>query len=1036
MSTPLGKHQFFPWLRRGAAADIDPAKTEKPDGSADARVSIPVGISFTTKLHGTGVGAAPAGITAQLHGPGDVVGVDRRHVIRTDPVHLTPAFEPNYFAGMDFDHPEFPWLFTPAAAGGNELRPWVSLICLKAQEFTASTGTPNPLPTISVTDVRALPDLADSYAWAHTQAAGQVQPGGLADIIAHQPQRIMSRILCPRRLEPDTAYTAFLVPAYDIGVQAGLGKDTSAASTAKPAWDATTTPPVMLPFYHSFEFHTGSGDFESLVRQLKPRELGQLGYRPLDVDHAGWGLPSAGQALDFGGALRSVGARPGDWTGPAAQAYQQALTDLVNVASPPTADGPDDPVIAPPVYAHWQAAHPMVDEGAPVWLRSLNDDPRNRAAAGLGSQVVQQQRSQLLASAWQQVPGILAANALLRRAQAARAALTQLHVVSLAPLTADTALAVTAPLHSTIKSGQQTVRAHLASGPVPVLATSAAFRRVTRPLGPIRRRQGATGRSPGSLLARFNNGQITAAPPSRPPDGMVSVDQVSDTLYPPGLPPVIWQLLARLRRLLLIAGVVLLLLAGQLAVLAALIGVLAVLLKMPALVFAAFGLIAGAVLVGVFGLLALALALLIGSQSPSLTAAGAVRTGQLTHAAVAAYPARPDFRVMPAGQPQPTADGSVTGPSDSADGTAFRGATSALAALVQAPLQRPVPPVPQPADLGGLSGAVLAAVNPAVTVPARIGSVILVGPFVQWPRPGADPLEEIMAAPVFPQPMYEPLRDLAKERILPGLETVPPNTMTILEPDHAFIEAYLAGANDEMARQLLWVDFPTTDLRATYFRQFWDVRAYVPRPGDPTDLTEALKDIPPIHLWPAGNDLGQNQNRTDLGSNIVLLLRGDLLFRYPDAVIYACEAVLGEGGRRTLGTAEVQPLYRGTLGPDLTYFGFPLTAAQAKGSPDPGQPQGYFIVFQQHPTEPRFGLEDTPAGPVTDWNDLSWLDFELPADPTVPFFVPARTPPHNVQSPLNVGDWGKDAARMAVITLRRPIRVAVHGSLLLPPGSG
>ena len=40
-----------------------------------------------------------------------------------------------------------------------------------------------------------------------------------------------------------------------------------------------------------------------------------------------------------------------------------------------------------------------------------------------------------------------------------------------------------------------------------------------------------------------------------------------------------------------------------------------------------------------------------------------------------------------------------------------------------------------------------------------------------------------------------------------------------------------------------------TDQRPSSFRQFWDVRGYVPKPGDPADparLKENLRDIPPI----------------------------------------------------------------------------------------------------------------------------------------------------------------------------------------------
>ncbi len=150
-----------------------------------------------------------------------------------------------------------------------------------------------------------------------------------------------------------------------------------------------------------------------------------------------------------------------------------------------------------------------------------------------------------------------------------------------------------------------------------------------------------------------------------------------------------------------------------------------------------------------------------------------------------------------------------------------------------------------------------------------------------------------MAAPEFPQPMYAPLRDLSADYVLPGVELVPPDTLGILLANHAFIEGYMVGLNHEMARQLLWNDYPT-DQRGSYFRQFWDVKAYVPQKGDPSDpakLRELLKDIPLIHTWPKPLPLGQHPNRTDIvQNNVVLLVRGELFKRYPNAIVYAGKA--------------------------------------------------------------------------------------------------------------------------------------------------
>ena len=238
----------------------------------------------------------------------------------------------------------------------------------------------------------------------------------------------------------------------------------------------------------------------------------------------------------------------------------------------------------------------------------------------------------------------------------------------------------------------------------------------------------------------------------------------------------------------------------------------------------------------------------------------------------------------------------------------------------------------------------------------------------------------------------------------------------------------MVGLNHEMARELLWREYPT-DQRGTYFRQFWDVAGYVRRPGDPNDddeLREQLRDIPPIHRWSHGPLLGEHPNRTDIvPGNLVLLIRGELLRRYPNAVIYATEAVLDAQGGRALGPEQKQPLFRGTLTPDVTFFGFDLDAATASGD---GGGEGWFFVFEPPPSEPRFGFE--PAAPkapsVSDWNDLSWSNFA--ADPTTLVNAPV-TAPTGLEAGLT---WPTHSAGIASATMRRPVRVGIHASVMLP----
>ena len=93
---------------------------------------------------------------------------------------------------------------------------------------------------------------------------------------------------------------------------------------------------------------------------------------------------------------------------------------------------------------------------------------------------------------------------------------------------------------------------------------------------------------------------------------------------------------------------------------------------------------------------------------------------------------------------------------------------------------------------------------------------------------------------MFPDPMFEPLRKLSQDYILPNVSDLPKDTMTLMEPNQRFVESYFAGLNQEMATELLWREYPT-DLRGTYFRVLWDTRDALDNPG--------RTDIKPMHEW-------------------------------------------------------------------------------------------------------------------------------------------------------------------------------------------
>ena len=91
-----------------------------------------------------------------------------------------------------------------------------------------------------------------------------------------------------------------------------------------------------------------------------------------------------------------------------------------------------------------------------------------------------------------------------------------------------------------------------------------------------------------------------------------------------------------------------------------------------------------------------------------------------------------------------------------------------------------------------------------------------------------------MNYPQFDLPMYQPLVDLRPSYFLPNINLIEPNSITLLETNQKFIEAYMVGLNHEMARELLWREYPT-DQRGSYFRQFWDVSGYLRPERNPPD---------------------------------------------------------------------------------------------------------------------------------------------------------------------------------------------------------
>jgi hypothetical protein len=304
-----------------------------------------------------------------------------------------------------------------------------------------------------------------------------------------------------------------------------------------------------------------------------------------------------------------------------------------------------------------------------------------------------------------------------------------------------------------------------------------------------------------------------------------------------------------------------------------------------------------------------------------------------------------------------------------------------------------------------------------------------------------------MAYPDFEEPMYKKLSDISSELLLPNLQLIPPNTISLLKTNQKFIESYLVGLNHEMGRELLWREYPT-DQRGSYFRQFWDVKGVIRPAEEKTEaqLTEEYKDIDPIHTWSSQSLLGRHNKRDPEGDaeQLVLVIRGDLLKRYPNTLVFAQKAVAGtdssgaspvidlELDENEFRTHVMFPLYKAEIAPDIKFFGFDLTIEQARGTEtttgfDDGL--GWFFILQEIPGEPRFGM-DIEFNPGTDgatWDDLSWQSFggmELK-------FIQAGIRPTFDPSDNHPDKWGTNSANMAYILFQKPSMVAVHATEML-----
>lgn len=225
-----------------------------------------------------------------------------------------------------------------------------------------------------------------------------------------------------------------------------------------------------------------------------------------------------------------------------------------------------------------------------------------------------------------------------------------------------------------------------------------------------------------------------------------------------------------------------------------------------------------------------------------------------------------------------------------------------------------------------------------VALPAAKAQVTIKGLSEQEKRR----ISPVYRGPVISDPLADRLRDISVEALIPGLRTMPENTVTFLEESRPFIEAFMVGANHEMNSELRWRGFPI-DMRSTVFQRFWQ-HGYPP--GDARG-----NDIDPIHGWTGALGANPPSNDADQAENLVMVIKGDII-RKVGIPIIEINIAPTTTWQPNAGTVH-SPVFFGRAD-DAAYFGFDVARSTILA---PATRNRSFLVIYEPPGRIRFGLD-------------------------------------------------------------------------------
>lgn len=928
----------------------------------------------------------------------DVAGLTARAIIRTAPPPFARDAETTKMVHVDFADEDLPWRYAPEANSSQRIRPWLVLLVGTSQELKIEGNLVNVQDSVLQAyelSAAAPANVFPSYLWAHVQETAGVKH---------------SRLVSPVRLEGQHEYVAALVPAFNAQGREmwTLERPMGGNIIVHPDFGESNN----LLCLHSWRFWTAEqGDFETLAARLHIPKAGSVGKARLHYPRLVMvGEQEVRPAFDVGGAIMSLQpdlgrvkpvemndgqlldalaallndeqyreellglmppgvVNPKDLTLDAKRAVLTALAkpvqaliaianqdlDVLNENLPDTFDPPRKMIPMPPYGRPWLPDPDAITNG---WADTLNDDPRFRGLAGLGTWMGVEGQEALMDAAVQQAGALRDAGQVIANLAMGIWAAGRLWDRRL-PEDQNEQLSIFGPIMARMLTTEGgTVLNRITSGTSPLTAAlfSGAAQRVLRDRTAHTRHTKGVNRS--QMLDIANEVEPLPGPA---PVGLPHLDAIAERV---GLPP--------LDKFLGLDQDVLREIRDQLDAL----------VQSYVEKFQEQGEALGHELAAELfqEYVSLFQNLLTNFNLPC--EAGMDLMVEMAHEL--GLPASVGLSI----------DDFVMFIEECLQSREARRQLEAALLLsvmrcmgldrcreftrqLEVPdpdafcddLLRNLPPPPRqeqkPINLGGLHTAVAAALDPrAPDAPARVR--------VSATIHGLD-LSRLVR-PEFPIgldfPTWELLRQYDKEWLLPGVNGLEKDSITALQTNPSFVDAFMVGINTQFMNEMVWRDLAVAR-DCTPLRMFWGQVDYKKQSRQP--------DIEPLREWAKApdKDIGNLAHQTitpgdgnNTGSRLVIVFRSDLFRRYPTTLVYLFkpqaagdlndqlkeapdlgpeEAAKSSSERRYYG-----PTFVGTLTPDVTFFAFDIR---------PETLDDYWLVLDEPPTELRF-RSDKPLAEI------------------------------------------------------------------------